>query len=134
MYCLHLTNDTHRIPELHTWLLRWQQELGITADRLFQIKLALEEVIVNSMKYAYPEQKGMPIEVTMECRDDELIFVVDDRGVAFDPTEVANPDITQPAELRNAGGLGIFLTRQLAKSLSYTRLANHNRLTITFDK
>lgn len=133
MYYLHLTNDTRQISELHTWLTRWQQELGITEERLFQINLALEEAVANCMQYAYPDQKDMPIEVTMERHDDELVFVVDDQGVAFDPTKVTAPDITLPAEQRDAGGLGVFLIRQLAKSLSYERVANHNRLTITFD-
>lgn len=133
MYYLHLTNDTRQISELHTWLTRWQQELGITEERLFQINLALEEAVANCMQYAYPDQKDMPIEVTMERHDDELVFVVDDQGVAFDPTKVTAPDITLPAEQRDAGGLGVFLIRQLAKSLSYERVANHNRLTMTFD-
>lgn len=133
MYYLHLTNDTRQISELHTWLTRWQQELGITEERLFQINLALEEAVANCMQYAYPAQKDMPIEVTMERHDDELVFVVDDQGVAFDPTKVTAPDITLPAEQRDAGGLGVFLIRQLAKSLSYERVANHNRLTMTFD-
>lgn len=134
MYYLHLTNDTRQISELHTWLTRWQQELGITEERLFQINLALEEAVANCMQYAYPDQKDKPIEVTMERHDDELVFVVDDQGVAFDPTKVTAPDITLPAEQRDAGGLGVFLIRQLAKSLSYERVANHNRLTMTFDK
>lgn len=137
---LHLTNDIHRIPELHTWLLQWQQAYAITEEKFFQINLALEEAVANCMQYAYPEQQDKPVDiiVTSPTIDSTtgattLTFYIEDQGVPFDPTQVETPDISLPVEQRPIGGLGIMLTRQLSASVSYARVLFCNRLTIVFN-
>ena len=42
-----------------------------------------------------------------------------DRGVPYDPLNNATPDINLPAEDREIGGLGIFLTKKVMDDVSY---------------
>ncbi len=59
----------------------------------------------------------------------KMVFI--DDGKAFDPTtEVATPDVAASAEGRGVGGLGIFMVKKMAKSVSYARQDGKNVLTV----
>jgi hypothetical protein len=51
-------------------------------------------------------------------------------GVPYDPTAQAGPDLTQSAEEREPGGLGIFMTKKLMDMVEYMREGNKNILTL----
>jgi anti-sigma regulatory factor (Ser/Thr protein kinase) len=53
-----------------------------------------------------------------------------DRGVPFDPTSVAEPDLAVPLAERQVGGLGIHLVRQTMRDLEYRRDGEWNQLTM----
>ena len=60
------------------------------------------------------------------------VTLIDHNVDRFDPRERAPVDVTLPAEKRNPGGLGVFLTLKLVDSFSYDY---HDRTsTITFSK
>ncbi len=105
---------------------------GAPPGGLFKIELALEEILSNIGKYAYPEGEG---DVEVECLVEPhgaLRITIRDWGVPFDPTECPTPDICQDVCERPLGGMGIHLTRQLAGELAYRRLDDGNLLTIVF--
>ena len=58
----------------------------------------------------------------------QLVFR--DDGKAFDPTAQADPDVTLSAADREIGGLGIFLVKQLSKSVAYRRDGGWNELVV----
>ena len=58
-------------------------------------------------------------------------FVISDTGVPFDPLEKPDPDITKPAEEREIGGLGIYIVKKTMDTVSYARVGDENRLTMT---
>ena len=79
--------------------------------------------------YAYPGKSG---QVLVECdKSDKLVFTITDSGVPFDPTQQEDPDMTQSAEERPIGGLGIFLVRQIMDDIRYERKDDKNILTLT---
>lgn len=130
---LRLTNDIiTQIPLLGEWIETLGEKFNLPADKVFQLNLALEEAVVNVMNYAYPGQEDMPIIITANDEAGSLRFVIDDEGIAFDPTKAEEPDLTLSAEERPIGGLGIMLVKQLSKSVDYQRIDNHNLLTIIF--
>ena len=49
----------------------------------------------------------------------------------FNPTQQEDPDVTQSAEDRPIGGLGIFLVRQIMDDIRYERKDDKNILTLT---
>jgi serine/threonine-protein kinase RsbW len=59
----------------------------------------------------------------------ELSVEVADQGVEFNPLTAAPPDLTLNLEDRPIGGLGIFLVKKLAPSITYRRDRDWNRLT-----
>ncbi len=93
--------------------------------------VAIEEVFVNVAHYAYPDGEGdmtLCIGYDEDCR--RITFRMSDKGVAFNPLEKPDPDITLSAEEREIGGLGIFIAKQTMDSLSYAYENGENILTM----
>ena len=63
--------------------------------------------------------------------DDVVAMTFIDAGKPFDPTkEIAEPDVTAGVEERGIGGLGMFMVRKMAKSVSYRRENDRNVLSV----
>ena len=107
---------------------------GFTVNRINEIELAAEEVLVNIFQYAYPGTDGG---VEIECRiedDVRLILVISDTGAPFNILEVPDPDVTADISDREIGGLGVFFIKEMADETRYRRKGNSNILTLIFDK
>ncbi len=95
------------------------------------IAVAMEEIFVNISRYAYGSGVGTAkISIRIDPDTRNATFVVTDTGVAFNPLEKPDPDITLPAEEREVGGLGIFIIKKTMDSVAYARENGENRLTM----
>ncbi|MBR0507082.1 MAG: ATP-binding protein [Clostridia bacterium] len=97
-----------------------------------QTALVVEEVFVNVADYAYEPGKGK-VTVCVDVAKDPAVLTLTfvDSGRPFDPLQKADPDVTLPAEQRNVGGLGIFLTKKLMDDVRYEYRDGQNVLTLT---
>ncbi len=95
----------------------------------FKLRLCVEEVVENIVRYAYKDGQGF-VEVGTEVRDGALHMTFRDAGVKFNPLEKDDPDITLSAEERQIGGLGIFLCKQMMDDLQYEYKDGCNNLTM----
>ena len=95
------------------------------------ICVAIEEVFVNVAHYAYGDGDG---DVTFAIDFDEatrnVTFQMKDKGVAFNPLNKPDPDITLSAEKREIGGLGIFITKKTMDLVTYAYENGENILTM----
>ena len=95
------------------------------------VSVAIEEVFVNIARYAYPAGGGT---VTAAFSFDDSVktatFQLRDRGIPFDPLQQADPDIALPAEERQIGGLGIFITKKTMDEVNYHFENGENVLTM----
>jgi anti-sigma regulatory factor (Ser/Thr protein kinase) len=97
-----------------------------------RIELALEEILVNVVRYAYDQDLG-DVQLTFTLRDpDHLEVEVVDWGKPFNPLTRKSLDPSQDLQSRPIGGWGIALARHLADRLDYTHENGKNTLSITF--
>jgi serine/threonine-protein kinase RsbW len=125
-----MKNRMEEIDNLATLVEQVCADLKIDAKTESMLNLALEEAVVNVINYAYPEGVCEDIRLTVENKGEELIFVLSDKGVPFDPTKKPDTDVNKPAGERQIGGLGIFLVRKIMDSISYQYSNNRNELTM----
>lgn len=104
-------------------------EMTTDEDLLFKIRLAVEEVVENVVRYAYIQGNGW-LEVSTERLNRSLVIVLRDAGKPFNPLAKEDPDITLSVEDRPIGGLGIFLCKKLMDDVSYKYENDCNVLTI----
>ena len=96
-----------------------------------QIDVAIDEVFANIASSAYaPDTGSATVNFAFDAptRTASVTFV--DSGVAYDPLQKADPDITLSAEEREIGGLGIFLVKKTMDAVEYERRDGQNVLTI----
>ena len=127
---LTLPNDVQTVPKLTGFIESVCEAAELDMAVCMQLNLAIEEAVVNVMKYAYPKDvKGM-VNIEASISDKGLKFVISDNGVPFDPTAKEDVDTSLSAEERGIGGLGIHLIRQIMDSINYEYVEGRNVLTL----
>ncbi len=105
---------------------QWSEQMS------YHIKLALEEVVMNVISYAYDDGEPHEFEVRLKSDSDGVVIDVIDDGQPFDPLqETAEPDVEATLEARNIGGLGVYFVKTLMDHVEYRRENDRNRLTLT---
>ena len=125
-----LPNDIQEVPKLTDFVGEVCEEMGFDEMTTKQMKLAIEEAVVNVMNYAYPPGQRGDVTIEAASNDTRLKFTIIDSGKPFDPTVQADVDTTLPASERRIGGLGIHLVRQIMDSINYERMDSLNILTL----
>ena len=108
------------LPEAMSFVeeLLEQHDAGIKAS--MAITVALEEMFINIVHYAYPDSTG-EIEMDIDFDGDDIIIHLKDNGIEFDPMAKEDPDITLSAEDRQIGGLGIYMVKKSMDHCEYHR-------------
>ena len=110
------------------------KQKNLTPKFVFEINVALDEVLTNIISYAYNDDQEHFILVRLFFFERELKVQIEDDGAAFNPLERAEPDITQSVMERPIGGLGIHMVRKLVDHLDYKRESGKNILTLVKNK
>jgi anti-sigma regulatory factor (Ser/Thr protein kinase) len=101
---------------------------GISTDTANELELIIEEVLVNIISYAYPGDGRVFVDARVEPSAVTLVFR--DHGAPFDPLDRETPDLDASIADRPIGGLGVFLTMELASTVTYERRGDANVLTV----
>ena len=109
------------------------QDSGFSDGKAAQIELAVDELLVNIISYAYPEKKG-DIELSFSIDNATLIIRIVDWGVPFDPLIIEEPDTQASVEDRPIGGLGILFVRKIMDDVHYHREDERNVLALSVAK
>jgi serine/threonine-protein kinase RsbW len=107
--------DKHRLPE----------------NDGFRIRLAVEEIITNSIKYSSLDSGSLTLEVRLFFQPHKVIVQTEDNGVPFDPLSRGEPDVDCELDKREAGGLGLHFVRHLMDGVSYERREGKNIIRMT---
>jgi sigma-B regulation protein RsbU (phosphoserine phosphatase) len=125
-----IVNDLKAMDRVTAWFESMTSRLNMPENAVQQLRLALEEAIVNVILYAYPAGTQGEIEVVAKASADRLQLRITDSGTAFDPTMRETADTNLDAEDRPIGGLGILLVRQNTDAVNYERVGNKNIFTL----
>ncbi len=118
------------IERIHAAVEILAQAEGWPEDLLFQIKLVVEEMGTNIVKYGDDGGGQTEVSITLTSESDALIMEIVDSGKPFDPfTEAPPPDLDSPVPDRPIGGLGVYLVQQLMDEARYAREDGKNKLT-----
>ncbi|MCX5827081.1 MAG: ATP-binding protein [Deltaproteobacteria bacterium] len=115
-------------------LSMWLQQHGMATEKIHRVELAVEEALVNIIRYAYEGQTG-DVELRGGITDDQR-FVIEilDSGAPFDVCTLPKPDIHCSIRDRKIGGLGVFLIQRMVDELLYRREGDKNVLTMFINR
>ena len=128
---LELEATAENLPEVQAFVDEHLNNGDCSPKDQMQIGVAVEEIFVNIASYAYAPDKGkakVRVEVTGDPVTVTITFL--DHGVPYDPLARDDPDVSLPAEDRNIGGLGIFMTKKMMDDVAYEYRDGQNILTL----
>ena len=105
------------------------RSIRVEEEEFYKLELALVEICVNIIRYAYPGGAGS-ITVTVAL-DPGVCLEIRDTGRPFDPRRVPPPDWDEHVKLGRKSGLGVFLARSLVDEFAYRREGGENVVTLT---
>jgi len=119
--------DSAAMRQVDDFVGAFVREHGIAADEASRILILLEELLTNLMKYGYPDRaEPGQAEIVLVLNGSRLEIEFIDDGCAFDPFAGAPPNLDEPLEARQVGGLGLHLLRSLTDEARYERRNNTN--------
>ena len=129
---IQLPADISAGESLAEWLTAIAKDLQMPDKALRQCLIVTDEIFSNIAYYAYPQTAGeVKIKVAFNLDTHTLMITFIDKGVAYNPLESPEPDITASVEDRRLGGLGIFMVKKLMDTVEYKREKECNILTLT---
>jgi len=90
-YLLNLTNDllsTYNVSEGEISLETDIDELKLDVESVVPLGLIVNELMSNSLKYAFPENRNGTIKVSLKEKSDNLILSVSDNGIGLNQEQV----------------------------------------------
>lgn len=125
-----LRNDTAELPTANAALTSFCEQHRVSEDAVFDLTIALEEILTNIIRHGYEDKGPHEIDVVIRKQGDLLTLQIADDGRPFDPSKAAPPNLDLPADQRAVGGLGIHLVRSLTDALEYRREDGRNVVTV----
>ena len=120
------------LPEIIAFVHGFMETCFVGSKHKKHIELAIEEMAVNVIHYAYQDKVG-PIDIELTQDDPQhLTIEIIDWGEPFDPTVTHLKQDTSEEDIEDLkeGGLGIHLTNQVMDNVDYQRIGMENHLTM----
>jgi len=101
---------------------------GLAAEWVSGLRVVLDEVLSNVVKYAFGSGERPPIGLKVVLFEGLLEIILSDSGRTFDPLARPDPAVTAPLSERPVGGLGILLVKRLTDAQAWERRGDRNVL------
>jgi len=126
-----ISNDLQELTKLSEGLSAFGENANLPPSLIFEVTLALEEIVTNIVSYGYDDDRKHLISVRLEHQDNAFVITVEDDAKAFNPLSIPTPDLDASLSDRPIGGLGIHLVRRLMDNVTYQREQGRNILVMT---
>jgi serine/threonine-protein kinase RsbW len=118
---IHVSADLKNLSLVRDYVQQTAEGLDVDHRLVEDVVLAVDEAVSNIILHGYKGQPG-PIDLEIIRENNRLIVSVRDQAPEFDPTTVADPDLTLPLKDRKPGSLGIFLIKKMVDNIIYEPL------------
>lgn len=118
------------LDEITGYIDEFVEQNHIPVEPSFHIKLVVEELFTNSLKYT--SGKSGNFELHLGRQNDHISITIADHDVEpFDITTHRTGEVDKPLENRRAGGMGLELIRSIADNITYEHRDGTSRITLT---
>jgi serine/threonine-protein kinase RsbW len=126
-----IRNKLAELAALTAAMERVGADYGMPQEALYQLQVALDEMVSNVINYAWAEPGAHDIEICIRARDDGVEVEIVDDGRMFDPRNAPERDKPLPGQRPRPGGVGVQMAKQLVDRIGYQRIGVRNHTTLT---
>jgi len=123
---LTLQNDLKEIEIINGRFDEFAEQNELPTDVGLKVNIVVDDLLANIISYAYPKDETHKIRVTFDISPSQLVIIIADDGVPFNPLAMADPDTTLSLDERDIGGLGIHLVKSMMDEVQYSRKMGSN--------
>lgn len=123
----------NEIPEIAVAINRFNdfaEENQLPEQVQQQMNMVLDELLSNTISYAFQNDEKHEIELRIEKAEGRLLITINDDGIPFNPLKAEAPDTGLSMDDREPGGLGILLVRNMVDDIEYKRRIDGNQITL----
>jgi len=122
-----IPSDIRRMREVSLKILGSLKSYDLDNDRMFDIRLAVEEAVRNAIIHGNESDKAKSVTITYWIEDDKINVVVEDEGKGFDPLGL--PDPTANDNIMKNSGRGVYLVKKLMDEVEFNAIGNKLKMT-----
>jgi sigma-B regulation protein RsbU (phosphoserine phosphatase) len=120
------------LASLRDFVSRSGRSASLSPRAIYNLKLAVDEIATNIVMYAYPDSSEDDLlTVTARIHHDRLELTLEDTGIPYDPRSHNEPDVDEPLDTREIGGLGVFFALNSVDDFDYGYVEGCNRNVFT---
>lgn len=128
---LSIRNKVADLAIVRTALDRVGKDWEIPGKVVMQLQVALDEILSNVVKYAWPGDEVHKLHLSISVQDGGIEVVIIDDGAPFDPRAHVPREPPPPGSRPQPGGVGIQMVTQLVDAFDYARIDGRNQVTLT---
>ncbi len=125
-----INSDLKNILPIALEIFQKLKSQGLKEDILFDVRLCLEEALVNAIKHGNKENKKKLVYITIKLITHTIETIVKDQGKGFDYKNIPSP--TKGKNIKKPSGRGIFLIKKLMDSVEFSNGGNTIKMIKSF--
>lgn len=109
------------IKPVGAYVTELTRHMGFNETEMNHINLALEETLVNVIKFGYEGSSSESFDLVFECYDSKLVIQIHEKGIPFNPERLPQYQPGRPDLADSGAGLGLHLIRSLMDEVTFIR-------------
>jgi serine/threonine-protein kinase RsbW len=105
------------VPKFTQDLLEKLAPFNVSEDAIFDIRLAIEEALINAIKYGNKEDGDKRIEVKLDIMPARVEIDIKDEGQGYDYQNIPIPIVDE--NLERLSGRGVYLIKKIMDEVSF---------------
>jgi anti-sigma regulatory factor (Ser/Thr protein kinase) len=126
---LTLPNDLSYLQNAQSFVIEAARRFGFSEEELTHIEIAIEEAVTNVMKYAFDAEESSHFDIACEKLPAGIKIVIKEKGIPFDPGQVAAYRSGATLEDASTRGLGTYLMQHMMDEVSFHNLGTEGKET-----
>lgn len=126
MESITINSDIEKLKIVETLVDTLSKKLGVSDEVYGKILISTVEAVNNAILHGNKGDRNKMVTVVMSADGNVLDITVTDEGEGFEYGNL--PDPTDPKNIENLHGRGVFLMRRLADAIEYNSSGNEVKM------
>ena len=130
-YNVEIESNPNNLITVEEFVNYFCKDINLTDDQLANVLLAVTEATTNAIIHANKCDQSKLVTIDVKVNETKLVVKIKDEGEGFDPADI--PDPTEPENLLNESGRGVYLMRVYMDNVEYNRTPSGMEIILTLN-